>query len=149
MGKARSWLCFPSAAASLRALTWEGAAEAMPARMSRRCLRKVSPSPYKVILKGKYFPSNFVDWSGSVFRLAGMLARMNNVWLLLSVAVSLGSIPSLCSSWGCGTVVWGSGELAGSQAGTHASFSVGFAALCVCGRDFPRAPKHQGIPRSA
>lgn len=70
MGKGRSCLHFPSAAASRRALTWEGAAEAVPAQMSRCCLPKVSSSPYKVILKGKYFPTNLRGWSGSIFRPA-------------------------------------------------------------------------------
>lgn len=55
---------------SCRALTWEGAAEAMPARMSRCCLRKIFSSPYKEILKAKYFSSNLGNWSGSIFRLA-------------------------------------------------------------------------------
>lgn len=71
MGKAKSCLHFASAAASHRALTWEGAAEAVPAKMTRCCLRKVSLFfPYKVILKGKYFTSDLGDWSGFIFRLA-------------------------------------------------------------------------------
>uniref|UniRef100_A0A8C0VJV7 Insulin-like growth factor-binding protein 7 n=1 Tax=Cyanistes caeruleus TaxID=156563 RepID=A0A8C0VJV7_CYACU len=41
----------------LRVLTWEGAAEAMPAKITGCCLWKGSLFPYKVILKGKYFTS--------------------------------------------------------------------------------------------
>lgn len=70
VGKSRSCLYFPSAAASHRALTWEGAAKAMPAKMTTCCLWKVSLFPYKVILKGKHFTSNLGDWRGIIFRLA-------------------------------------------------------------------------------
>ena len=43
MGKARSCSRFPSAAASRSVLTWEGAAEAMPAGMSKMLLTEGFP----------------------------------------------------------------------------------------------------------
>lgn len=136
MGKARSRLHFPSAAASRRALTWEGAAEAVPARMSRCCLLKVFPSPYKVILKGKYFPSNLGDWSRSIFRHARACeAEQCLAFALICCLVE--SVPSLCFTWGHGTVMQCSGGLAGNQAGAHASFSMWYTAFYVCGWDFP------------
>lgn len=148
MGKARSCLRFPSASASRRVLTWEGAAEAMPARMSRCCLQKVSPSPYKVILKGKYFPGNLGDWSGSIFRLARACEGERCLGFALICCLT-GSVPSLCSTRGCGTALQCSGGLAGNQAGAHASFSVRHTTSYVRGQDFPRTPKLQGIPHSA
>lgn len=117
MRKVRSCLCFPSAAASCRVLTWEGAAEAMPARMSRCCLQKVSPSPYKEILKGNYFPRSLGDWSGSIFRLARACESEQCLALVLICCLT-GNVLSLCFMQGC------SGELARNQADTHASFSM-------------------------
>lgn len=136
MGKARSCLHLPSAAASRRALTWEAAAEAVPARMSRCCLLKVSPSPYKVILKGKYFPSNLGDWSRSIFRHARACEGEQCLAFAL-ICCLVESVPSLCFTRGHGAVMQCSGGLAGNQAGAHASFSMWYTAFYVCGRDFP------------
>lgn len=118
MGKGRSCLHFPSAAASRRALTWEGAAEAMPARMSRCCLPKVSSSPYKVIWKGKYFPSNLGGWSGSIFRPARVCEGEPCLAFALICCLT-GNVPSLCFTRGCGTAMRHPGGLAGNQAGVH------------------------------
>lgn len=108
---------------SCRALTWEGAAEAMPARMSRCCLRKIFPSPYKEILKAKYFSSNLGNWSGSIFRLARVCEGLSSFFFdLLSHG---GGVPSLCFMLAC------SGGLAGNLGGTRMSFSVWYAASYV------------------
>lgn len=143
MEKARSCLHFPSSAASHRALTWEGAAEAMPAKMTTCCLWKVSLFPYKVILKGKYQQLRRLE---KVYFQTCNNLLVNNVQLLLGF-VLLESVPTLCATWGCGRAVQCAGRLAGSQADTHLSFTTWYTASCVHG--LPHTPKHQDTAHSS